>query len=347
MPAPRLIAPALLLALASPALAQPKTFELRGTSFADVTAQQPAARPAAPELDAIRALVDRRQFGRAKGRAVDWLLAHPNDPNRDRALLIASDAISGRGDKIRAFYYLDQLMDERPGSPLFDTALERQYGIADAFLDGYKQRFLGLPILGGESEAVEMLFRIRERAPGSPIAERSLRRTADYYYDDGQFDLAADTYGAFAQAYPRSPAVSEARLRQAYSNLAQFRGGSYDATPAVEGRAQLAQLAALDPDLSRAGRPAGAAGAGSSGRWRARCCGGQSSTAAPASRWGRRRSTARCSGATPTCPRPSGRASGWRRSTCRRTRWRTRPSRTRSSPRRCRATAASTSPPPT
>ena len=253
MPARRLIAPALLLALAAtaaPAVGQQKTFELRGNAFADVTARRPAARPDAPELDAVRSLVDRRQFGRAKKRAVAWLLARPKDPNRDRALLLASDALYGRGDRIRAFYYLDELMDENPSSPLFDTALQRQYRIADSFLNGYKQRFLLLPVLGGDSEAIEMLYRVRERAPGSPIAERSLRRTADYYYDDGQFDLAADTYGAFARAYPRSPDASDVRLRQAYSNLALFRGGKYDATPAVEGKAQIAQLAAADPALA-------------------------------------------------------------------------------------------------
>ena len=61
---------------------------------------------------------------------------------------------------------------------------------------------LGVPVLPAEDEAVEMLFRIQQRSPGSPLAERSLLRTADYYYANADYDLAHDAYEFYVQAVP-------------------------------------------------------------------------------------------------------------------------------------------------
>src|SRR6185437_14852050 len=87
--------------------------------------------------------------------------------------------------------------------------------------------------------------------PGSPLAERSLARSADFYYRTSQFDLAADAYGAFIRIYPRSNEIARARLRQAYYNFAQFRGPRYDATPLLDARTEFQGIQARDPDLAR------------------------------------------------------------------------------------------------
>jgi outer membrane assembly lipoprotein YfiO len=155
-----------------------------------------------------------------------------------------------QGNRIRAFYYFENLLDDYPESPLFVPALRKQYQIADRFLRGYRQRFLGLPLIEYEDEAVEMLYRIRQRAPGSQLAEQALLRTADYYFADAQYDLAADAYGWYTREHPRSPRTPRAKLRQAFSNYAQFRGLRFDATPLVDARAQLAEVIATYPELA-------------------------------------------------------------------------------------------------
>jgi outer membrane assembly lipoprotein YfiO len=96
-----------------------------------------------------------------------------------------------------------------------------------------------------------MLFRIQERAPGSPIAERSLLRTADYYYEHGDYDFAVDAYAAYAKTYPRSPDTPGVRLRQAFASLAQFRGKRFDPTPAIDAKAQLQDIQAEYPELAK------------------------------------------------------------------------------------------------
>lgn len=230
----------------------PRTEELQGGRWVAVDTASASTRPTSdPTLTRAEELIDTRYFSRAFSLVVDWLRANPSHPLRDRGLLLAADALYGYGDRIRAFYYLDELMDEHPESPLFPTALDRQFQIADAFLNGYKSRFVGLPIVGREDEAIEMLYRIQQRSPGSPLAEKALLRTANYYYESADYDLASDAFGAYVQRYPRSPLVPQVRLRQAFANLAQFRGLRFDATPVIDARAQLTSIIADYPELAQ------------------------------------------------------------------------------------------------
>lgn len=231
-----------------------KTEELQGGRWIPV--DNSAAQPAIDrELLRVEELINAGQYSQASSRAVEWLVKNPNSPMKDRGLFLNAEALYRYGDRIRAFFYLDELMDEFPESKLFYPALEKQYQIADDFLPAaghrpYKSRFLGLPIVGREDEAIEMMYRIQQRSPGSPLAERALLRTADYYYADSQYDLAGDAYAAYARSYPRSPLLPRVKLRGAYANYAQFRGPKFDATPAIDARAQFTEVQTLYPDLA-------------------------------------------------------------------------------------------------
>jgi outer membrane assembly lipoprotein YfiO len=239
---------ALLAGAAVSQAAAPQAWEFRGGMWQQSVV--PSTQPVQDEtLDRVEQLLQR---GDAKGaRQLDlvWLNQHKTSPVRDRAVYLLGEAYYQLGNRILAFYLCDEVMDEYPDSDLYYSALQRQYDIADAFLSGYKRRFFGLAILPAEDEAIEMLFRIQQRSPGSPLAEKSLLRSADYYFATSQFDLAGDTYGAYARSYPRSPVLARVKLRQAYATLAQFRGTRFDPTPLIDSRTQLSDLIQAYPDL--------------------------------------------------------------------------------------------------
>jgi TolA-binding protein len=203
-----------------------------------------------PTLDKVDRLLAQHKHGPARQIVLNWLKANPKAPDRDRGLFLLAEAYYQYGDRTRAFYHLDELMDYYGESRLFYPALEKQYQIADAYLRGYKNRLFGIPMLSAQEDGVEMLFRIQERAPGSPLAERAVLRTADYYYDHAQYDLAADVYAHYARRYPRSPLLQRVQLRRAFASLAQFRGLNYDATPLVDAKAQLEAIQAAYPQMA-------------------------------------------------------------------------------------------------
>jgi outer membrane assembly lipoprotein YfiO len=217
----------------------------------------PDTRPAAPLktnyiLDRAEMMLTEHHWQAAHDLIVPWLKDHPKAPDRDRGIYLLAEAYYQSGDRVRAFYHLDELMDDFPESRLFFPALQLQYDIAIAYLDGFKDTFLGLPIVSMTDEAIEMLYRIQERSPGSPLAERALKRTADYYFNSSQFDLARDAYNAFARNYPRSPDLPRVRVRAALSSLAEFRGARFDATPLIDARAQFKEIEAQYPDMAAA-----------------------------------------------------------------------------------------------
>jgi outer membrane protein assembly factor BamD (BamD/ComL family) len=202
-------------------------------------------------LDRIDALLDQYKYMDARKLSLAWEKQNKTSPLRDRVIYQLARSFYQYGDRVKAFYYCDELMDEYPESRLFYTALDMQFRIADAYLGGYKKRILRMPLVDAAEDGIEMLWRIQQRSPGSPLAERALLRTADYYFARGQYDLSGDAYAAFAKSYARSPAVPRVRLRAAYSSLAQFRGLRYDATPLLDAKTQFASIIGDYPDLAQ------------------------------------------------------------------------------------------------
>jgi outer membrane assembly lipoprotein YfiO len=241
---------AILISLAPFLLAgaAPKTSELHGGRWIDVT--DPTTQEVDQSLLRIEDLLQSGRYEEARKSAINWVKYNKGSPLYDRGLYLVAEALYQYGDRIKAFYYLDQLMDQYPESSLYYQALEKQYQIADGFLSGYKTRFLKIPMFSATEEAIEMMFRIQQRSPGSPLAEKALLRTADYYYANADYDLAELAYGRYVENYPRSPTTPRVKLRQAYSNLAQFRGLKFDVTPVIDAKAQLEGIVAQHPDLA-------------------------------------------------------------------------------------------------
>lgn len=229
-----------------------QTWEYTGGKWTQVAGASNATTRSADSatLDRVAELIVGNKNQEAFKLDVKWLLAHKTDPQRDRALFMAARALYQYGDRIKAYYYLDELMDECPDSHLFAQALELQYDIANAYLEGYKRRFCGVPMFHAYEEAIEMLFRIQQRSPGSPLAEKALLRTANWYYNDRQYDFAADTYATYIRTYPRSPDIPRIKLRRAYATYAQFRGPKFDATPVIDAREQLREIVFMYPELA-------------------------------------------------------------------------------------------------
>ena len=207
-----------------------------------------------PVLRSAAANIDDRRGDEAFEQLVEWfdVPATATSENRDVALYLAANALIAENKRIKGFYYLDELLDTYRSSDLFVSAAKRQYAIADSYLQGNGDRALGFLPYRNYDAAIEMLFRIQLRVPGSQLAEQSLLRSADFYYDKKDFDFAEDAYTVFLERYPRSPEVPRVLLRQAWSNLNQYRGEAYDPTPLIDGRQQLQYFAAAYPELAEA-----------------------------------------------------------------------------------------------
>jgi outer membrane assembly lipoprotein YfiO len=230
-----------------------QTWEFRDGRWLEMATTSPTTAPdvADPQLDRAEQLLVLQNHHEAKKILILWVHTHfRHAPNRDRAIFLLSEVFFQEDDRFKSFFYCDELMDEYPESNLFPAALQKQFDIADAYLNGYKDKFLGMRILDEGSEGVQMMWRIQQRSPGSPLAEKAMLRTGDYYFSDRDYDLAEDVYNTYVHNYPLSPEVPRVKLRAAFSSLAQFRGVKFDVSNLIDARAQLMEIQRNYPELA-------------------------------------------------------------------------------------------------
>ncbi len=174
--------------------------------------------------------------------AKKWAKANPRHPLLPQVLLLQGDAEVLRGNKYAALYSYEDLLNGFPTSELFLPTLEREYNIADAFLNGYKRKFLGFRILPTTEDALELLDRIQDRQRGSALAEQAGLRKADYYFASGKFQDAVDAYTDFLKRYRYSQYVRKAEIRRVEASLGNFRGVLFDFTPLYDARTEMAAI---------------------------------------------------------------------------------------------------------
>lgn len=202
-----------------------------------------------PESQVAQMIRDLRdgQTASVIAQAKGWIKANKTHPLMPQVLLLQGDAETLRGNKYAALYPYEDLLNNYPTSDLFLSTLEREYNLADAFLNGYKRKFLGFRILGVTEDALEILDRIQDRQRGSAIAEQAGLRVADYYYNAGKFPEAIDAYSDFLKRYPFSQFVRKAEIRRSEASLGSFHGILFDFTPLYDARERLAIISDAYP----------------------------------------------------------------------------------------------------
>jgi outer membrane assembly lipoprotein YfiO len=203
--------------------------------------KQPTPPADSPEgkLRTIRQRIVEGQPGKAESLARKWLEQYPGQGQRAEARLLLGDALVAQREFYDALTHYELLIRKYPESDQFQTALRREFHIAKQFVNGLNRKFLGLRLLPAEGEGEEILIRIQERAPGSRIGERASLALADYYFRNGQMELAATAYDLFLLNYPDSLKRQWAMQRLIEASLARFGGPPYDPTGLLEARQRL------------------------------------------------------------------------------------------------------------
>lgn len=178
-----------------------------------------------------------------------WIKEHElfDNPGLPEALLIRADALTAIGHEWKALYDYEKVLREYPGSDVFQLANEREYEIAERYLEGLRRKFLGLRLFGAEDVGVELLMRIQERMPGSALAERAAIRLGDYFYDQREIKLAWEMYDIYLRNYPTGPNRTHAEKRRIYASLARFKGPRYDASSLIGARLNIEDFARRYP----------------------------------------------------------------------------------------------------
>lgn len=226
----------------------PRTINLlEGGQWVEVLAVEGTARG---ELALIELYRKDQEYGKVVEAAEKFYKTYPVDFRRQEVAMFAGHAEMERGNYMKAHeWYTRQLDNFHPGE-FSDEALDREYRIADAFINGRPQKFWifpswVLPWLKAYEEGIDILHGVVQRMPMSTLAEDALLRIAEYHYADEQWADAADAYNGYLVTFPKRRRAAFARLRAARAIYATYRGAAYDSMPLIKAGSWFAAFAEL------------------------------------------------------------------------------------------------------
>lgn len=222
------VAAAAAAGLATQAHAQ-ATHELDGAGNI-VRLAEPDPHTAEGQLQLIRRVLVKGDADRAEAQADAWIELNPLHPMLVDAYLIRGDAHTAQEDYYLALADYEVIASLYPGTEQYAIALEREYNIAKLYIGGLyrRSRWFGWRLFPADDLGVELLIRIQERLPGSALGERASIAIGDYYFEEGDMEMASEGYDLFLINYPNSKQREWAMLRLIQASLARYKGPEFD-----------------------------------------------------------------------------------------------------------------------
>jgi outer membrane assembly lipoprotein YfiO len=186
----------------------------------------------------------------AAGAFKKLIKKYPESENRPEAMWLRGEALLGLKDYYKAFEQYEELLTQYAGSPHYREALVREIEIAEVYFGPTRRRVLGVPLLSGDTEAVEILRKVYEHQPTGDLADDVVLRIADQYWDKQEWASAEDYYDKYCREYPNGPASRAAELKRARCALERCRGPRYDTMCLQLARDRLEQFRVKFPDLA-------------------------------------------------------------------------------------------------
>jgi len=212
-----------------------------------VQSAPPAEGTAEGELSLVRDLYDVAHYSKVVKAARKFTERYPDSDAYEEVCLLAGQAEMQRHRYFQAYEWFEKQLDQFPAGRYSDRALQHEYDVAEAFLGGAKRIVFGALRLNATDEALEILSRVAEHAPGTELAARCLVRVGDHYYDRRQWVDAAEAYDVLLRLMPHSPRAEHAMLRAAQATYASFEGLAFDDTPLLDAEQRFASFAATYP----------------------------------------------------------------------------------------------------
>ena len=235
----------LLLIAAAPAQGQ-DSYEWRGGKW--TKSAPPAKGTPEGELSLVRKHMRDGKNKKAVKAAKKFLDRYPDSELNEDVSYLAGNAEFARKRYFQAFEWYETQLDYSPRGRYYNLAVRKEYEIAEKFLAGEKRVALGILRLSAKADALEILTRVAEHVPGTPLAQKALMRIADWKFDKQKWLEAADAYDVFVELFPKNRKTAYATIQAARATYFSFKGTSFDDTPLVEADQRFRNFAASYPD---------------------------------------------------------------------------------------------------
>lgn len=146
----------------------------------------------------------------------------------------------------------EKLIKDYPKSADFNAALEGEFRIGTLWLDGNRQKVLGLPTLPSMDRAIAAYGIIINNAPFSRLAPLAQFNVGQAHEKEFDYKTAIASYQVVVDKYPTSAAAADAQYQIGFSYLQISRQGSYDKVASQRARESFEDFLASYPNHEKA-----------------------------------------------------------------------------------------------
>lgn len=178
------------------------------TNTKDVARDTPQA-----QFDAAKAVFDAGDNKKAIDE-FDLVIRHfPNNRWAAEAQFYKGLVYAKLDDVGKAAEAFKTVVDRYPYSNRINDAIEQEYQIAEAMMEGKKTKVLGMAIMPAEDEAADLYKHVLRNAPYGPYGAAAQYRLGDAELKMGNFEEAERAYKAVIDEYPNSDWYEKAKYQ--------------------------------------------------------------------------------------------------------------------------------------
>jgi outer membrane protein assembly factor BamD len=151
----------------------------------------------------------------------------------------------------KGFREYQNLIEKHPGSPHFETVLERQYEIGVRFLTGAKHRIWRFRVFNGLDKSVEVFEKVVKNGPYSKVGPKAQFGIGQAYERQKDNISAVRAYEKVLERYPKLPIAEEAQFQIGAAYQAEAQRAEYDQNNANQAIAAFTEFLVRYPQSAR------------------------------------------------------------------------------------------------
>ena len=184
----------------------------------------------------IKKLVNAGQAQSVSKALDEFKRRFPEIVGPDLDAFIEAELLFSKGQFDKAVRSFDKFLTEFSESQLYHAALDRQFLIANMFLNGRKRKVLKVFRIKGYATGEKIMEKISNRAGDTPLAVKAARSIADSLEKRQQFDEAYQQWSQIASRWPTGQTGKDALLAMARCKHAAYRGPKYDVSNIISAK---------------------------------------------------------------------------------------------------------------
>lgn len=170
-------------------------------------------------------------------KAVEKLKADfPDVAGEDFDAFLKADMYFCRHKYTKAIRAYDKFFEDYPQSSLYDAALERQYQIGAAYLNGEKKKVLAVFSMKGYASGEKIMEKLSDQEGDSPLAINAAKEIAVSYENRSIYKDAYMQWSYISSRWPYGDIGKESLLSMGRCKHAAYKGPRYDNSNLVSAR---------------------------------------------------------------------------------------------------------------